>query len=90
MGRIPLQAKQTREGVQKVNRHSHINCVDLEFTFSKNQQTDYYCVKYLLFKMCRAGVMSGPKKCNSEFTKLNFTCRPKKMNVDTETSKQMP
>ena len=38
--------------------------------------------------MCHAGVMSDPKKCKSELTKLKFTCRAKKINTDTETTKQ--
>lgn len=32
--------------------------------------------------------MSDPKKYNSEFTQLKFNCRAKKINTDTETSKQ--
>lgn len=38
--------------------------------------------------MCHAGTMSSPKKYNSEFTKLNFCWRAKKINTDIDMSEQ--
>lgn len=72
-----------------MNRHSLIDCVDLSSPLVEKQQTDYYCFKQLFSEMCLAGGMSGPKKCNSEFTKLSFSWRAKKINTYTETCKQI-